>query len=137
MGVPELRRSRVRAPGVRRRNVRVKRLLERSRPSAGKRDALRFGKLVIDPPRHLVSWDNRPIQLTAIEFKLVVLLAERAGRVQTRDTLLRDVWEYDATIDTRTVDTHIRRLREKLGPAAKCLETVRGVGYRLSAHRAQ
>jgi len=56
--------------------------------------------------------------------------AQRAGRVQSRDQLLRDVWEYDSLIDTRTVDTHMRRLREKLGPASKHLDTVRGVGYR-------
>ena len=68
--------------------------------------------------------------LTATEFKLLTLLAQRAGRVQSRDHLLRDVWEYDSLIDTRTVDTHMRRLREKLGPASKHLDTVRGVGYR-------
>ena len=70
------------------------------------------------------------LDLTATEFKLLTVLAQRAGRVQTRDALLRDVWEYDTLIDTRTVDTHMRRLREKLGPAAKYLDTVRGVGYR-------
>ena len=63
-------------------------------------------------------------------FKLLTVLAQRSGRVQSRDQLLRDVWEYDSLIDTRTVDTHMRRLREKLGPAAKYLDTVRGVGYR-------
>ena len=57
-------------------------------------------------------------------------MAQRRGRVQTRDQLLRDVWEYESAIDTRTVDTHVRRLREKLGPAAEILDTVRGVGYR-------
>jgi two-component system phosphate regulon response regulator PhoB len=73
---------------------------------------------------------GKPVQLTATEFKLLVLLAERRGRVQSRDTLLRDVWEYDSLIDTRTVDTHMRRLRDKLGDAAAHLDTVRGVGYR-------
>ena len=58
------------------------------------------------------------------------MLAQRRGRVLSREQLLRDVWEYDTTIDSRTVDTHMRRLREKLGPAAKYLDTVRGVGYR-------
>jgi two-component system phosphate regulon response regulator PhoB len=91
---------------------------------------MRFGELLIDRPKHLVSWKGKAIELTATEFKLVAVLAARAGRVQTRDALLRDVWEYDSLIDTRTVDTHMRRLREKLGPAAKCLDTVRGVGYR-------
>lgn len=110
--------------------LRVKRLLQRGLAQTGRRETLRFGQLLIEPPKHLVSWNGQPIQLTATEFKLVAVLAERAGRVQTRDALLRDVWEYDASIDTRTVDTHMRRLREKLGPAAKHLETVRGVGYR-------
>ena len=64
------------------------------------------------------------------EFKLLALLAQRCGRVQSREQLLRDVWEYNSLIDTRTVDTHMRRLRDKLGAAAKHLDTVRGVGYR-------
>jgi two-component system phosphate regulon response regulator PhoB len=68
--------------------------------------------------------------LTLTEFKLVALLAERRGRVQSREQLLRDVWGYNSMIDTRTVDTHMRRLRAKLGPAAQMLDTVRGVGYR-------
>src|SRR5206468_9213953 len=69
-------------------------------------------------------------ELTSTEFKLLSTLALRRGRVQSREALLRDVWEYDSLIDTRTVDTHMRRLREKLGSAAKYLGTVRGVGYR-------
>lgn len=110
--------------------LRVRKLLARAQPEAAPRETLRVGPLVIDEPRHLVSWRGQRIDLTAIEFKLLITLARRAGRVQSRDTLLRDVWEYDSLIDTRTVDTHVRRLREKLGPAAKHLDTVRGVGYR-------
>lgn len=110
--------------------LRVKKILHRGPSSKAERETMRFGELLIDRPKHLVSWKGRPIELTATEFKLVTVLAERAGRVQTRDALLRDVWEYDSLIDTRTVDTHMRRLREKLGPAAKYLDTVRGVGYR-------
>ena len=110
--------------------LRVKKILQRTTASGEKRETMRFGELLIDLPKHLVSWKGKAIELTATEFKLVTVLAERAGRVQTRDALLRDVWEYDAAIDTRTVDTHMRRLREKLGPAAKHLDTVRGVGYR-------
>ncbi|MSU57272.1 MAG: response regulator transcription factor [Pedosphaera sp.] len=110
--------------------LRVKKILQRGAASGEKRETMRFGELLIDLPKHLVSWKGKAIELTATEFKLVTVLAERAGRVQTRDALLRDVWEYDAAIDTRTVDTHMRRLREKLGPAAKHLDTVRGVGYR-------
>ena len=68
--------------------------------------------------------------LTHTEFKLLVILAQRRGRVQSREQLLREVWDYNSMIDTRTVDTHMRRLRKKLGPAAKHLDTVRGVGYR-------
>jgi DNA-binding response OmpR family regulator len=109
--------------------LRVKKILQRGTPAEEKRDTMRFGDLLIDRPKHRVSWKGKVIELTATEFKLVAVLAERAGRVQTRDALLRDVWEYDSLIDTRTVDTHMRRLREKLGPAAKYLDTVRGVGY--------
>lgn len=110
--------------------LRVKKMLGRSRPSEESRDTMRFNDLLIDVPKHIVSWRGKPIELTATEFKLLVLLARRAGRVQSRDALLRDVWEYDSVIDTRTVDTHMRRLREKLGNASKHLDTVRGVGYR-------
>ncbi|MFM2082666.1 MAG: hypothetical protein RL380_1357 [Verrucomicrobiota bacterium] len=111
--------------------LRVKKILERhTAPPKAKRDKYVFGELVIDLPRHQLTWRGKPIELTATEFKLITLLAERSGRVQSRDQLLRDVWEYDSVIDTRTVDTHMRRLREKLGAAAKHLDTVRGVGYR-------
>ncbi len=111
--------------------LRVKKILERGQPPAkARKDNFNFGELVIDVPRHEVRWKNKAVDLTATEFKLLHLLAERSGRVQSRDRLLRDVWEYDTLIDTRTVDTHMRRLREKLGPAAKYLDTVRGVGYR-------
>jgi DNA-binding response OmpR family regulator len=110
--------------------LRIKKILARARPEDKSRDQMLFGDLLIDVPRHLASWKHRPFELTATEFKLLATLAQRAGRVQSRDTLLRDVWEYDSLIDTRTVDTHMRRLREKIGPAAKHLDTVRGVGYR-------
>jgi two-component system phosphate regulon response regulator PhoB len=113
-------------------NLRIKKLLERTRSKSEEGESLKFGDLIIDVPRHLVTWRGKKLDLTATEFKLLVLLARRRGRVQTRDHLLRDVWEYDSLIDTRTVDTHMRRLREKLGPAAKYLDTVRGVGYRFA-----
>jgi DNA-binding response OmpR family regulator len=109
--------------------LRVKKMLQRSQPEE-ESSTLRFGDLLIDIPRHVVSWRGRSIVLTATEFKLLTVLAQRRGRVQSRDHLLRDVWEYNSLVDTRTVDTHMRRLREKLGPAAKHLDTVRGVGYR-------
>jgi two-component system phosphate regulon response regulator PhoB len=110
--------------------LRVKKVLQRGRAEDDEEKTMKFGDLLIDTPRHLVSWRGKAIELTATEFKLLSVLAKRRGRVQSRDQLLRDVWEYDSLIDTRTVDTHMRRLREKLGPAAKFLDTVRGVGYR-------
>ena len=88
------------------------------------------GDLVIGIPRRRVSVAGERIDLTATECRLLIVLAQRRGRVQSREALLRDVWEYDNLIDTRTVDTHMRRLREKLGAGAQYLDTVRGVGYR-------
>jgi two-component system phosphate regulon response regulator PhoB len=110
--------------------LRIRKILERGKAGEESGDTLKFGDLTIDDPRHLVSWRGKEIDLTATEFKLLSLLAQRRGRVQSREQLLRDVWEYNSLVDTRTVDTHMRRLREKLGPAAKYLDTVRGVGYR-------
>jgi len=110
--------------------LRVKKILQRGTVPADEGDRLKFGELLIDNPRHLVSWRGKAVDLTATEFKLLMVLAQRKGRVQSREQLLRDVWEYNNLIDTRTVDTHMRRLREKLGPASKYLDTVRGVGYR-------
>jgi two-component system phosphate regulon response regulator PhoB len=110
--------------------LRIKKILARGQAGESFENLLRFGDLAIDTPRHIASWREKPFDLTATEFKLLTVLAQRAGRVQSRDQLLRDVWEYDSLIDTRTVDTHMRRLREKLGPASRHLDTVRGVGYR-------
>jgi len=110
--------------------LRVKKILNRGSAAQESPDTLRFGELVIDVPRHVVSYRGRNIDLTATEFRLLTVLAQRRGRVQSREQLLRDVWEYNNLVDTRTVDTHMRRLREKLGPASKHLDTVRGVGYR-------
>jgi len=110
--------------------LRVKNLIKRKSEPADSADELVFGEMKIDVPRHQVTVGKKRIELTATEFKLLTTLAKRKGRVQTRDHLLQDVWEYDNVIDTRTVDTHMRRLREKLGTAARFLDTVRGVGYR-------
>lgn len=110
--------------------LRVKNLLRRGQAPEEKQEVVEFGDVSVDIPRHQVTVKGKPIELTATEFKLVTVLMQRRGRVQSRDQLLRDVWEYDTLIDTRTVDTHVRRLREKLGLAAKYLDTVRGVGYR-------
>lgn len=109
--------------------LRIRKLLERGQP---KKEAERFvfGELTIDAPQHQVRWGGEEISLTAREFELLLTLVQRRGRVQSREQLLRDVWDYNESVDTRTVDTHMGRLRDKLGPAAKYLETVRGVGYR-------
>ena len=112
--------------------LRVKNLLKRKGAAEEDADRMEFGDLLIDVPRHLVTVKGGAVDLTATEFKLLTVLAKRRGRVQSRERLLRDVWNYDSLIDTRTVDTHVRRLREKLGPAAPFLHTVRGVGYRFT-----
>jgi DNA-binding response OmpR family regulator len=110
--------------------LRVKNLLRRKVTDESADANIQFGGLLIDRARHRVSFKGRPLALTLTEFKLVTVLAERRGRVQSRDQLLKDVWGYNSVIDTRTVDTHMRRLRNKLGGAAAYLDTVRGVGYR-------
>jgi len=110
--------------------LRVKKILERGKPAETAKEKIVCGDLVIDIPRHAVLWKGKEIDLTATEFKLLSTLAQRRGRVQSRDALLRDVWGYESMIDTRTVDTHMRRLREKMGLASKYLDTIRGVGYR-------
>ena len=94
------------------------------------------GPIVLDAERHAVTVNGSPIELTAIEFKLLRLLMERRGRVQTREHLLINVWNYETEIETRTVDTHVRRLRDKLGSEADWIETIRGVGYRFAERRA-
>ncbi len=112
--------------------LRVKNLLKKKVMTQKKSDQFQVGNLFIDVPRHLVTVNRKPVELTATEFKLLWILTERRGRVQSRDQLLQDVWHYDNIIDTRTVDTHMRRLREKLGTASRYLDTVRGIGYRFS-----
>ena len=101
---------------------------ERSAPHA--ETVLRAGPLSIDKDAHQALLNGDPLELTSTEFKLLVTLIERRGRVQTRDELLNTVWGYEYSGYGRTVDTHIRRLREKLGDASDGIETVRGVGYR-------
>ncbi len=112
--------------------LRVKAVLRRTQapPSSSEEKPLRFGALAIDLPRHKVFVSDKEIELTAIEFKLLRYLLETKGRVQSRDILLDKVWGYDAFVTTRTVDTHVKRLREKLGKLGDYIETVRGVGYR-------
>ena len=110
--------------------LRIKAILRRGASEAVD-DRLNAGPITIDPTRHRVMIEGEDVNLTALEFKLLRTLMQRRGRVQERDRLLNDVWGYESVIDTRTVDTHVRRLREKLGPAGDIIETVRGFGYRL------
>ncbi len=89
------------------------------------------GPIRVEPEAHRAYVSGQEIPLTPLEFKLLVTFMSRLGRVQSREQLLSDVWEMSSELETRTVDTHVKRLREKLGPARDLLETVRGVGYRL------
>jgi two-component system phosphate regulon response regulator PhoB len=107
------------------------RAIMRRRETKQSDERLTAGPIAIDPARHEVSVNGKPINLTSLEFKLLRTLVQRRGRVQERDRLLNDVWGYESVIDTRTVDTHVRRLRRKLGKAANVIESVRGFGYRL------
>ena len=110
--------------------LRIGAVLRRGSPPSESQQ-LRVGAIAVDPDRHHVSIGGKPVRLTAVEFKLLMMLMRRPGRVQGRERLLRDVWGYESVIDTRTVDTHVRRLRDKLGKSANLVETVRGFGYRL------
>ena len=92
------------------------------------------GKIALDLERHEASVNGKPVDLTTMEFNLLEILLRRKGRVQSRERLLADVWGYSPDLETRTVDTHIRRLREKLGNSADTLETVRGVGYKIAGN---
>ncbi|MBS4786407.1 MAG: response regulator transcription factor [Clostridiales bacterium] len=91
----------------------------------------RRGGLYVQPEKHIVQVDGQPVTLTYKEYELLCALLEADGRVLTRDTLLSTIWGYDFDGDTRTVDVHIRRLRQKLGEAGGCIETVKGIGYKI------
>lgn len=113
-------------------SIRVGKLLARSATvsETTKSTRIEISGVVIDAELHQLCIDGAEVILTATEFRLLQLLMERKGRVQSREHLLVAVWNYDTEIETRTVDTHVRRVREKLGPYAHLIETVRGVGYR-------
>ena len=115
--------------------LRVKSVLRRAAGESQKQNVLKIGTITIDSERCEVRVKGKPLDLTPTEFKLLALLAGRRGVVQSRDKLLNDVWGYDVAIESRTVDTHVRRLRDKLGAAADCIETVRGFGYRIAEDR--
>lgn len=97
------------------------------------REPLRAGSITIDVEAHIVRVDGREVPLALLEFRLLQYLAEGRGAVRSREELLQHVWGYSSEVETRTVDTHIKRLRDKLGAAGDLIETVRGVGYRLRA----
>lgn len=111
--------------------LRVKAVLRRFQQEESSAETLEVGGILLDVSGHQLRVRSREVALTATEFRLLRLMLERCGRVQTRGQLLSDVWGYAEDIDSRTVDTHIRRLRRKLGQEADRIETVIGVGYRL------
>jgi two-component system phosphate regulon response regulator PhoB len=117
--------------------LRVKAVLRRTEPPAGRdggtgaRPWLEAGKVRLSPEGHRTTIDGDEVYLTPTEFNLLRVLLERVGRTQTRGALLSEVWGYADDVDSRTVDTHIRRLRKKLGDERSRIETVIGVGYKL------
>jgi two-component system phosphate regulon response regulator PhoB len=111
--------------------LRIGAILRRARVAAIAGDVVSVGPLVIDRAHHRVSIAGRHVELTATEFKLLLTLAMRRGRVQSRAQLLEDVWEAAPDVQTRTVDMHVQRLRAKLGTETELIETIRGFGYRL------
>ncbi len=110
--------------------LRIKAILNRGKAQSLKKDLITIGDIEINIPKHKVTVRQREIALTNMEFRLLLTLMERQGRVQDRDRLLSDVWGIDSMVDTRTVDTHVTRLREKLGRSGCMIETVRGMGYK-------
>ena len=114
--------------------LRIRALLRhRAQRAEGEPRRLEFGRLEIDREAHRAWVDKTEVALTALEFRLLAAFMSRRGRVQSRDALLSDVWGIDADVTTRTVDTHVKRLREKLGEAGAYIETLRGVGYRFKS----
>jgi two-component system, OmpR family, phosphate regulon response regulator PhoB len=112
--------------------LRVAAVLRRREAPAEQGEVRVFGRLRLDGPAHRVWVDESEVILTALEFRLLDTLLARRGRVQDRERLLADVWDIHADVTTRTVDTHVKRLREKLGAAGDYIETLRGVGYRFT-----
>ncbi|HCR30460.1 MAG TPA: DNA-binding response regulator [Opitutae bacterium] len=115
--------------------LRVLVILKRAGDADGGETILQVNGINLDVEHHSVHVHNKSVELTATEFRLLRLLMQERGKVQTRETLLQKVWNYENDMETRTVDTHMRRLREKLGEEGSGLETVRGVGYRMVESR--
>ena len=110
--------------------LRIKAIFRRNCRESNDDKIISSGNITLDKSRHLVTVNNIEVILTITEFKLLVSLLERAGRIQSREILLRDVWGYNHMADSRTVDTHITRLRSKLGESGDFIKTIRGVGYK-------
>ena len=110
--------------------LRIRALLRRQQRDEPDGNEVAFGRLRLDSGGHRAWVDDQEAVLTALEFRLLTTLLTRRGRVQTRERLLQDVWGIEADVTTRTVDTHVKRLRQKLGGAGEYIETLRGVGYR-------
>lgn len=117
--------------------LRVKAILRRLGAQTSRDDLLTIGDIVINRSAHSVSVRGAPVDLTPTEYRLLILLTERRGRVQARSNLLQAVWDAAPDIQTRTVDMHVQRLRAKLGDAGDLIETVRGFGYRLKSEGAK
>lgn len=114
--------------------LRVKAILKRTQRTdpAPSTKTFNIRGVSLDEEQFLLKVDGKPVELTATEFKLLKILIDRKGKVQTRENLLTSVWNYESDTETRTVDTHIRRLREKLGNQADIIETIRGIGYKVA-----
>ena len=112
--------------------LRIKAILRRNQAGEASKPLDQVGPIRLDTEAHRCFIDGHEIELTALEFRLLATFMSRLGRVQTREQLLRDVWEMAGDLQTRTVDTHVKRLREKLGSGRDLLETVRGLGYRMA-----
>jgi two-component system phosphate regulon response regulator PhoB len=112
--------------------LRVKAVLRRRGGAPASSSSLEHGALRVDSDRHRCFVQGKEIELTAKEFRLLSTLMNRPGRVMTRERLLDEVWGSEITVTSRTIDTHLKRLREKLGAAGHLIETVRGVGYRFA-----
>ena len=113
--------------------LRIQAILEREQKNKAEEEPRRLEveEVVLDVDKYELWVSGKWIELTATEFRLLKLLMSRKGRVQSRENLLVNVWNYESDVETRTVDTHIRRLREKLGDAGDIIETIRGIGYRI------
>lgn len=112
--------------------LRIKAILRRRETPEQTADHLSYGRLALDRLKHVLTIDGEPVQVTATEYRLLCTLLERPGVVLSREQIIGKVWPAESAIEVRTIDTHLRRLREKLGPAGEQIETVRGFGYRLA-----